>query len=164
MSTADSYFLVSGGVVGYDLYKGVINPNASDAKVERVTQYGMLVSAVISIALALTFERIMEVWVFQATIIITSSLIPVYFGTFSKKKPKKIAGTLAAGFGLISSLIWYIWSNYFGTWSEDWEVYVIKIGNLELWQEYGILILTPIALIIYLVANALGKETMEGEV
>lgn len=160
MSTADSYFLVAGGVVGFDIYKGLINPNAPDKKVEMVTKYAMLVSAVLSIFLAFTFERIMEVWVFQATIIVTTALIPVYFGTFSRKTPKKIAGTLATTFGLVASLIWYIWTNYFGTWSEDWEVYVIKIGNLELWQEYGILIITPIVFIIYLVANALGKETV----
>lgn len=161
MSTADSYFLVAGGVIGYDLYKGVINPKADSDKVEKVTKWGMIGSAVLSFILAFTFERIMEVWVFQATIIITTCLIPVYFGAFSKKAPKKIAGTLATSFGLIVSFIWYIWSNYFGTWSEDWEVYVIKIGNLELWQEYGIIIITPIVLVIYLIANALGKEIVE---
>jgi SSS family solute:Na+ symporter len=161
MSTADSYFLVAGGVIGFDLYKGVINPKAEDRKVERVTKYGMLASAALSLLLAFTFERIMEVWVFQATIIITTCLIPVYFGAFSKKPPKKIAGTIATGFGLIASVVWYIWTNYFGTWSEDWEVYVIKIGQTELWQEYGILIITPIVLVIYLVANALGKKTVE---
>ncbi|MFP4179341.1 MAG: sodium:solute symporter [Spirochaetaceae bacterium] len=163
MSTADSYFLVAGGVIGYDLYKGVINPKAEDKKVERATRYGLIASAVISFILTFTFERIMEVWVFQATVIITTCLIPVYFGAFSKKRPKKIAGTLATAFGLITSLIWYIWSNFFGTWSEDWEVYVIKIGNLELWQEYGIIIITPIVLVIYLVANALGKEVVKDE-
>jgi SSS family solute:Na+ symporter len=161
MSTADSYFLVAGGVIGYDLYKGVINPKAKERTVERVTKYGMLTSAVLSIVLAFTFERIMEVWVFQATIIITTCLIPVYFGSFSKKAPKKIAGSIATVFGLVASVVWYVWSNYFGAWSEDWEVYVIKIGGVELWQEYGILIITPIVLVIYLIANALGKKTVE---
>jgi SSS family solute:Na+ symporter len=160
MSTADSYFLVAGGVIGYDLYKGVINPKADDRKVERITKYGMLASGVLSIVLAFTFERIMEVWVFQATIIITTCLIPVYFGTFSKKAPKKIAGSIATIFGLVASVVWYVWSNYFGAWSEDWEVYVIKLGEIELWQEYGILIITPLVLVIYLIANALGKETV----
>ncbi len=160
MSTADSYFLVAGGVVGYDIYKKVINPDASQEKVERLTKIGMLVSAAISIGLAFAFERIMEVWVFQATIIITTALIPVYFATFSKRPVKKIAGILATAFGLGASVIWYIWSNFFGQWSEDWEVYVIKIGNLELWQEYGIIIITPIVLIIFLIANAVGKKTV----
>jgi SSS family solute:Na+ symporter len=161
MSTADSYFLVAGGVIGVDLYRNIINPGAEDRKVERVTKIGMLVSAALSIGLAFLFERIMEVWVFQATLIVTTSLIPVYFGAFSKKPQKKAAGAWAAGFGLIASIGWYIWTNFFGVWSEDWEVYVIKLGSVELWQEYGILIITPIALIIYLIVNAVAKKTVE---
>ena len=165
MSTADSYFLVSGGIIGYDIYKGVINPNADQKQTERMTKIGVLISAVLSLILSFTFERIMEVWVFQATVIITTCLIPVYFGTFSKKPPKKIAGTIATVFGLSASVVWYIWTNFFGTYNEDLEVYTVQIGNVELWQEYGILIITPIVLILYLIANALGKETAEmGEV
>ena len=90
MSTADSYFLVAGGVIGYDLYRGVFKPQATPRETERMTKIGVVISAAISLALALFFERMMEAWVFQATIIITTSLIPVYFGAFSKKPPKKI--------------------------------------------------------------------------
>lgn len=161
MSTADSYFLVAGGVIGYDIYKGVINPDASQEKVEKVTKAGIIVSALISLVLAFFFDRIMEVWVFQATVIITTCIIPVYFGTFSKKPPKKIAGTVATVFGFFTSIIWYVWTNFFGTYIEDMDIYVIKIGEAELWQEYGILIITPIVLILYLILNKFGKETME---
>ncbi len=161
MSTADSYFLVSGGVIGYDLYKGVLKPQATSRETERMTKIGVLISAVISLALAFFFDRMMEAWVFQATIIITTSLIPVYFGAFSKTPPKKIAGTLSTAAGLICSIVWYIWTNFFGTWNEFYEVYVIQIGNIQLWQEYGIIIITPIVLLIYLIANALGKEVVE---
>ena len=161
MSTADSYFLVAGGVIGYDIYKTMVNPKADAAKVERVTKWGMIASAIFSIGLAFTFDRIMEVWVFQATVILAVALVPVYFGAFSKKPVKKIAGFLSTLVGLVFSVVWYVWSNFFGSWSEDWEVYVIKIGNLELWQEYGIIIITPLVIIIYLIANALGKKTVE---
>jgi SSS family solute:Na+ symporter len=161
MSTADSYFLVAGGVIGYDIYKGVINPDADQKQTERMTKIGVLISAALSLALAFFFERILEVWVFQATVIITTCIIPVYFGTFSKKPPKKIAGTVATVFGLIASVIWYIWTNFFGVYDEEMEVYIVKIGDVELWQEYGILIITPIVLILYLIFNKLGKETME---
>jgi len=33
----------------------------------------------------------------------------LFIGTFSRKAPKKIAGTLATAFGLIASVGWYIW-------------------------------------------------------
>jgi SSS family solute:Na+ symporter len=161
MSTADSYFLVAGGVIGYDIYKGVINPKATSKQTENMTKIGMLISAALSIGLAFTFDRIMEVWVFQATIILSVALVPVYFGAFSKKPPKKIAGTLATGVGLICSIVWYIWSNFFGTWSDEWEVYLIKIGNVELWQEHGILVIVPLVIVVYLVSNIFGKKTVE---
>lgn len=161
MSTADSYFLVAGGVIGFDIYKTMINPKASGDKVEAMTKIGILISAALSLILAFSFDRIMEVWVFQATIIITVALVPVYFGAFSKKPPKKIAGILSTFTGLVLSLGWYIWSNFFGTWSEESGVYIIQIGNLELWQEYGILIITPLVVFIYLIANALGKKVVE---
>jgi Na+/proline symporter len=160
MSTADSYFLVAGGIVGYDIYKGVINPEASDRKVETVTKFAMLASAVVAILLAFTFDRIMQVWVFQATIIITTAVIPVYFGTFSKKPQKKIAGTLATAFGFSASIVWYIWFLTSGTWDDELSVSIVRVGGIDLWQEYGILIITPVVLIIYLVANALGKDTV----
>jgi Na+/proline symporter len=160
MSTADSYFLVAGGIVGYDIYKGVIKPEASDKNVETVTKFAMLVSAGIAIFLAFTFDRIMQVWVFQATIIITTAVIPVYFGTFSKKPQKKIAGTLATAFGFSASIIWYIWFLNSGTWDDESGVSIVRVGGIDLWQEYGILIITPVVLIIYLVANALGKDTV----
>ena len=163
MSTADSYFLVAGGVVGYDLYKGVIKPDADDRSVKRMTQIGILISAALSILLALTFDAIMEVWVFQATIIVTTALVPVYFAAFSKKPVKKIAGTIATTIGLVASVGWYIWTNFFGTWSDDWEVYTVSLFGIELWQDIGILIITPVALIAFLIANAVGKETMEAK-
>jgi sodium/proline symporter len=161
MSTADSYFLVAGGVIGYDIYKNVLKPDATSEQIERMTKIGMLISAALSIILAFTFDAIMEVWVFQATIIISVALVPVYFGAFSKKPPKKIAGTLSTLVGLVLSVVWYIWSNFFGTWSDDWEVYLVKIGNIELWQEHGILVIVPIVIIIYLIANAAGKVSVE---
>lgn len=161
MSTADSYFLVAGGVVGFDLYKGVFKPDATQKQAERMTKIGVAISASFSLVLAFAFERIMEVWVFQATIIITTCIIPVYFGTFSKKPPKKIAGTVATVFGFCSSIIWYIWTNFFGTYVEDMDIYVIEIGGVELWQEYGILIITPIVFILYLVFNKFGRDDTE---
>ena len=161
MSTADSYFLVSGGVIGYDLYKGLFKPQATPRETERMIKIGVLISAVISLALAFFFDRMMEAWVFQATIIVTTSLSPVYCGTFSRVPPKKIAGTLSTAAGLILSIAWYIWTNFFGSWNDYYEVYVVQVGEIQLWQEYGIIIITPVVLLIYLIANWLGRETVK---
>lgn len=159
MSTSSSYFLVAGGVVGYDLYK-VWKRDPTDAGKERMTKIGIIISAIISVGLAFVFERIMGVWVFQATVIICTSLIPVYFGTFSRKPPKKIAGTLAAVVGLVLAIGWYVATVTIGVTDEDIGTQVIQIGDTVLWQEYGILMIVPVVFIIYVVANFLGKKTM----
>jgi len=168
MSTADSYFLASGGVIGYDLYK-VVRPQSTGPQRQRMVKYGILISAVLSVSLAFAFERIMTVWVFQATIIVCTALIPVYMGTFLKKRPKKIAGTLAAGVGLVLSLGYYLAVMLLGYWDSNWEVQVLKLPEMPffdvpgisvvyLWTEYGILIITPIVLVVFLLANWLGKD------
>lgn len=168
MSTADSYFLASGGVIGYDIYK-VMRPKSTGPQRVRMVKWGIVISAVLSISLAFVFERIMTVWVFQATIIISTALIPVYMGTFLKKKPKKIAGILAATVGLILSVGYYLVIMIFGYWDEVKQVQLLKLPAMPfidvpgvkvvyLWTEYGILIITPIVLVVFLVANALGKK------
>jgi SSS family solute:Na+ symporter len=164
MSTASAYFLVSGGVVGYDLQRAFRKKEPTDGQKTWGTRYGIILSAVISIGLAFVFQKIMGVWVFQATIIICTCLIPVYFGTFSKKPPKKIAGTLATIVGLALSIIWYILTVTVGEADEDIGTQIITWGETQLWQEYGILMIVPIVFVIYVVANALGKKTMPPKV
>jgi Na+/proline symporter len=161
MSTADSYFLVSGGVIGYDIYKGVINPKADGATVEKITKVGILISAALSLFLCFVFEEIMEIWVFQATIILSVTLVPVYFGTFSKKPPKKMAGLMATVLGVILSFAWYILTETVGYYDEEMAVQAIDLFGVELWQDYGILIIVPIVAIVYLITNAVAKKTME---
>jgi len=163
MSTADSYFLVAGGVIGFDVYKGLMNPQATDKRVERLTKIGMLVSAAISVGLAFVFERIMGVWVFQATVIICTCLVPIYFAAFRKKKPKKVAGSIAMLSGLLLSVVWYAVSIVAGHFDEDVATYIVTIGGVDFWQEYGILMITPLVFVIYVVASFFGREVVEEE-
>lgn len=163
MSTADSYFLVAGGVVGYDIYKGVINPDAEDSKVEKITKGGILFSAALSVFLAFIFDEIMDIWVFQATIIMSVALVPVYFGAFSKKPPKKAAGLVSTIVGFVLATSWYILTETVGYYNEDMEVQMMNVGGVELWQDYGILIIVPIVIVVYLITNAVATETIEEE-
>lgn len=128
-----------------------------------MVKWGIVISAILSISLAFVFKRIMTVWVFQATIIIATALIPVYMGAFLRKKPKKIAGTLSATVGLILSVAYYLVIVILGHWDEDQGVQLLNVrlpgfGEVALWTEYGILIITPIVLVVFLVANALGQK------
>ena len=159
MSTADSYFLVSGGVIGYDIYKGMINPAADGRKVEKVTKIGVVISALISITMSFLIDSIIGLWVFQATFILSVTLIPVYFGTFSKKTPKKLSGSLAAVTGLILAVLWYVLFLTIGEMDDDIGTVVMYFGELELWMDYGIIIIPPVTAVLYFIGNAVGRTT-----
>jgi len=113
----------------------------------------------------------MTVWVFQATVIVCTALVPVYFGTFKKSRPKQVAGLVSAAAGLILSLVYYLCVMTLGYWDSNWEVQVWKLPAMPwidvpgikavyLWTECGIII-TPIVLVIFLIANALGKKVYQ---
>lgn len=159
MSTADSYFLVSGGVIGYDIYKNFINKDAAEEEVQKMTKRGVIISAVISVGISFLIETIIGLWVFQATFILAVTLVPVYMATFRKKPVKKIAGQLTAIIGLIGAIAWYATFLIAGHMDEEAEVFVLTVGGVDLWMDYGVLFLTGISLIVFLIADALGKKT-----
>ena len=72
--------------------------------------------------------------------------VGVYFMAGRSLTAPLLVGTLVSTFYGLDTL--------FGT---------LEIGNLELWQEYGIIIITPVVLVVYLIANALGKEVVKDE-
>ncbi len=163
MSTADSYFLVSSGNLVYDFYRPVFKPDLSDEKLVAYTKRAVLISAVISVALAFYFERIMGVWVFQASIIINTVLIPLYAAVFLKKlKKTKLSGTLATAVGFFGTIAYYIMITVAGYFSEDWETMVMELNlfgrTYVLWQEYGIFLIPPFVLLAYIIGLIFGKK------
>lgn len=163
MSTADSYFLVASGNLVYDIYRPVFRPNASDADLVRLTRYGVLISAVVSVVVAFLFQRIMGVWVFQASVIVNTVLIPLYAAVFLKGiKKTSLAGTLATAVGFFGTLGYYLVVGGLGYFSEEWETLMIDITiggrTYTLWQEYGIFLIPPFVLLAYIIGLVLGKE------
>ena len=58
MSTLDSYCLVAGGNVAYDIYKPAFKPDATDDELIRTTRYGILLSWFLGFAMAVSFEPV----------------------------------------------------------------------------------------------------------
>jgi len=163
MSTADSYFLVSSGNLVYDLYRPLFNPDLSSEKLMAYTRRVVIISAVISVALSFYFERIMGVWVFQASILINTVLIPLYASVFLKKLPKtRLSGSLATATGFFGTIFYYLLISTTGHFSEDWGTMVLQINfcgrSVELWQEYGIFLIPPFVLLAFLIGQLCGKE------
>ena len=55
MSTLDSYCLVAGGNVAYDIYKPALKPDATDTELIKTTRYGILMSWFLGFAMAVSF-------------------------------------------------------------------------------------------------------------
>jgi solute:Na+ symporter, SSS family len=163
MSTADSYFLVSSGNLVYDIYRPIFRPDLEEDKLVAYTKRAVLISAIVSVSLAFYFERIMGVWVFQASIIINTVLIPLYIAVFLKKfKFTKLSGTLASTVGFFGTIGYYLVITFAGYFSEDWETMVIELNifgrSYELWQEYGIFLIPPFVILAFIVGQIFGKN------
>jgi Na+/proline symporter len=162
MSTASSYFLVSGGNLVYDIYRPIFRPSLEDHKLTNYTRIGVLISALISLALAFYFGRIVGVWVFQASLIINSVLFPLYMALFFKGRKTKLAGLLSAGFGFIATILFYVLISTFGYYSTDWETYMLDLTifgkTFTIWQEYNIFFILPLAVALYFMGNIISRE------
>lgn len=102
MSTADSQLLVVSSSVGEDVYKGIINPQASDRQVLWVTRASVLVAGAIAAFVAWTtpntvFAAIAFAWGGLATTFIP----PLVLGLWWKRAngPGAIAGMIVGFFG-----------------------------------------------------------------
>ena len=60
MSTVDSYTLVSGSNLVYDLYRPLRNPNIGDRQLVRLTKYGIVFSWVLGFGMAFLFGRLID--------------------------------------------------------------------------------------------------------
>ena len=86
MSTIDSYTLVAGANLAYDVYRPLVKPNASDQDLVRYTRIGIIISWVLGYALAFMFDRLMALWVFNATFLTSTVLVPIFMGLYWKGK------------------------------------------------------------------------------
>jgi solute:Na+ symporter, SSS family len=166
MSTADSYFLVASGNLVYDIYRPIFRPDIPDHKLVSYTKGAVLISAAISVALAFYFDRIMGVWVFQASMIINTVLIPLYVAVFLKKlKIAPLSGALATAVGFFGTIGYYVLITVAGYFSEDWETMVIEVNifgrTYELWQEYGIFLIPPFVILAFLIGQMFGNKPTE---
>ena len=150
MSTLDSYCLVAGGNVAYDVYRPLVKPQASDAELIRMTRIGVLGSWGVGFLMALSFDQMLGLWVFLASILISTALVPVLVGLYIPRWRRPRAGQLASALGLGSVIILNVALVAIGHYSEAEETYVLSIGALggfEVWQEHVMLVSVPLSLL-----------------
>ena len=157
MSTLDSYCLVAGGNVAYDIYKPAFKPSATDQELIKTTRQGILLSWVLGFAMAISFDQMLGLWVFLASILISSVLAPILLGMYVPKFRKPLAGFLSAGLGLVSTVILNIYIMMNGVFDLDEETYIIHWFGIDFLQEFVMYITVPISLIGFFVGLIFDK-------
>jgi SSS family solute:Na+ symporter len=168
MSTVDSYTLVSGSNMAFDLYRPLRRPDASDKELVRWTKYGIVVSWFLGFGMAFMFERLMSLWVFMATMLSSTVLVPIFVALYWKGKKTRASGLMSCLFGLASVFLYYVGIQQLGVENEVYGTYIwtFSVGgtSFSLWQEYALFFSLPMSLLGFLVGNLFGSPFTPGEV
>lgn len=161
MSTVDSYLLIAGGNLSYDLYRPLVNPSIPDAALLRLTRWAIVFACVVSVAFALFFTSIVSAWVFMATMLVGTAFVPVVVALFSRRAFKPAAGLASSLTGFTAVTGVYALVNVLGTPDEAWGtvIWTVEVGgrSFGIWQEYALLFALPVSLAAFLLGQWLGK-------
>ena len=157
MSTLDSYCLVAGGNVAYDIYKPAFKPDATDDELIRTTRYGILLSWLLGFAMAVSFEQMLGLWVFMASILISSTMTPILLGIYVPSFRKPLAGFLSAGLGLLSTIILNIYIMMTGTFDTVEETYIVQWFGIDFLQEFVMYVTVPISLMGFFIGLVMDR-------
>jgi SSS family solute:Na+ symporter len=160
MSTIDSYSLVAGANFSYDLYRPLRKPDATDAELVKMTRIGVVASWLIGYALAFMFSRLLSLWVFNASLLTSTVLVPIFAGLYWKGKPGPMAGLLSCVFGATAVIVYYFGLALIGEYDATWGTFIwsFDIGGetYSVWQEYALFFTLPISLMGFLIGQVYG--------
>ena len=161
MSTIDSYTLVAGANISYDLYRPLLRPNASDQELVRMTRWGIVLSWCLGYAIAFVFSKLMALLVFMTTLLTSMVLVPILISLYWKGRKTPLAGTLSCAVGLLGVFAYYIGIQQLGVENEVYGTYIWTFElfgtSFSLWQEYALFFTLPMSFIGFLVGNWLGR-------
>jgi SSS family solute:Na+ symporter len=161
MSTIDSYSLVAGANISYDIYRPLLKPDASDRELVMMTKIGIVISWALGFALAFMFDRLMALWVFMATFLTSTVLVPIFMGLFWPGNKTPAAGVLSCVVGLLSVIGYYLIIGTMGVENEIYGTYIwtfsIAGSTFSLWQEYALYFSLPSSLLAYTMGNFIGE-------
>jgi Na+/proline symporter len=165
MSTIDSYTLVAGANLAYDIYRPLRNPGASDRELVHHTRIGIVVAWAAGFGLAFLFDRVMALWVFMATGLSSMVLVPILMALFWKGRKVPLAGVLSSVAGLVSMIVFYVVVAQLGVENDTYGTYIwsVSIGGttFDLWQEYALFFTLPTSFLGFVVGTLLGRRASD---
>ncbi|MFS8637103.1 MAG: sodium:solute symporter family protein [Gemmatimonadota bacterium] len=161
MSTIDSYLLIAGGNLAYDIYRPLFRPDMDDASTLRLTRWMIVVSAVACVFFALFFQTVVSAWIFMSTALVASALVPLLVALYAPWEPRPAAGLASSLAGLGVAIAYYALVTAFGADDPEWgtRIWTVDVGGrtLALWQDYALLFALPASIIGYAVGHRVGR-------
>lgn len=161
MSTIDSYSLVAGANMSYDIYRPLVKPDANDEELVRMTKRGIVVSWVMGYLLAFMFDRLIALWVFNASLMTSTVFVPIMASLFWKGRKTPAAGICSFVFGMVSVALYYFGVAQLGVYDEVWGTYIWTFAwggeEYSLWQEYSLFFSLPMSFLGFLIGNCFGS-------
>jgi SSS family solute:Na+ symporter len=159
MSTVDSYTLIAAGNVTYDAWPALTGRSLDDRTLLRSTRLLTIVTLAVAIVLALRFERLRDAWIFMATILVSTALVPMLAALFLPRRPPPLAGQLGAAAGLIAALALFVAVEAFGVElaEEETRAIVWPFVSWRMTREEAMLVTVPLSLLAFL-AGMFGKR------
>jgi len=166
MSTVDSYLLIAGGNLAYDLYRPLVNPHISDAGLLRLTRWSIVLACTIAVAFALFFTSMVSAWVFVTAVLVGAAFVPVSAALFASRPLKATAGLASSLTGLAVVTLVYTLVNVYGAESEEWGTVIWTVRfdgrTFDVWQDYAVLAALPASAIAFGLGQLLGPERPRG--
>jgi solute:Na+ symporter, SSS family len=162
MSTIDAYLLIAGGNLAYDMYRPLSRRPMADERQLRLTRWGVVAAGTVSVVLALFFQSMVTAWIFMSSMLIAAALVPVMVALYAKRPLTAEAGLWSSLGGLGVAGGFWVAVNVFGEWDPDWGTaiwsVVIAGTEIEIWQEYAVLVALPVSALGFMAGQALGEK------
>ena len=132
MSTTDRLMLTIGTMFSWDIYKNLINPNASDRQVLRLSQASVVIVAIVSIILALNPPEMLAflIWLGIGVMLATFA-VPFLAGLYWRRATKEgaIASVLT---GLFASGIFGYYYQYIAKLPMHFSIYALACAIIAM--------------------------------
>ncbi len=114
LSAVDAFTFTSATIIGHDILWRIFGLGDT-SKVKRYTRYGLLVTAIVTLAVILITPKIYLIWYAFGSILVPAILFPLTFSYFPKLKPSRTAAFWSMLLGLLGALTAYVIGITFGT-------------------------------------------------
>jgi Na+/proline symporter len=152
----DSYSLLASGNLVYDIYRPLVDREAPDRRLLRLTRVGVFGVMIAAAVISLLFDRMRDAWQFMASVMASVVLVPTMGALFWRPRPA--AGFWGALAGLAGIIAFYTLLYWQGAEDVVEETHVWRIAGFELWEDYAVLCALPISLIGFTLGHLLGRH------